>query len=61
VKLRTEEITSILKQRIEDYSVSHGETHGSPVGPLLHSSPPPSLDGLRSGKARLRLPTVLSD
>jgi hypothetical protein len=59
VKLRPEEITSILKQRIEEYSVSHGETHGSPVSPLLHSSRTRPLDGLRSGKARLRLPTPL--
>jgi hypothetical protein len=30
VKLRPEEITSILKQRTQ-----HGETHGSPMSPLL--------------------------
>lgn len=68
MKLRPDEITSILKQRIEEYSVEtdlaevgtlHGETHGSPMSPLLHSSSAPTLDGLRSGKARLRLPTAL--
>ena len=36
MKLRPEEITSILKQRIEEFD-QHGGTQGSPVSPLLNS------------------------
>jgi hypothetical protein len=44
VKLRPEEITSILKQRIEELDIEtdlaekHGGTHGSPMSPLLNAS-----------------------
>jgi hypothetical protein len=45
-----------MKLRPED---DHGGTQGSPVGPFLYASWTPTIDGLRSGKARLRLPSVL--